>query len=180
MKLRRLKWLVPLLSVVAVQGAARPQADFAWTSGPPLIAPPKDGAVTYADLFTVEPFNNTLVVMTLTGAQVERVLQQSLDSAESQALQVSAGFSYAWRQDASGKAVLVPGSVTVNGKPLDPAASYRIVTNSFLADGGDAAEGFRQGTRRAKAGSDTAALEAWLKAASPLAPTPRDRIRLAP
>jgi endo-1,4-beta-xylanase len=47
MKFRRLKWIVPLLSVVAVQGVARPQADFAWTSSPPLIAPPKDGAITY-------------------------------------------------------------------------------------------------------------------------------------
>jgi len=47
MKLRRLKWFVPLLAVVAVQGTARPQADFAWTSSPPLIAPPKDGAVAY-------------------------------------------------------------------------------------------------------------------------------------
>lgn len=47
MNIRRLKWAIPLFSLAAIQGFARPQPDFAWISSPPLIAPPKDGAIKY-------------------------------------------------------------------------------------------------------------------------------------
>jgi 5'-nucleotidase len=140
----------------------------------------QDGTITYADLFTVQPFNNTLVVMSLTGDQLLRILEGGLATPDPLALQVSAGSSYAWRMDAAGKPALVAGSIVVNGKPLDPAATYRVVTNNFLADGGEGIAAFREGTRRMQAGTDVDALEAWLKANSPLAPTPLDRIGRAP
>ena len=35
-----------------------------------------DGVVTYGELFTVQPFGNSLVTMTLTGAQIDRMLEQ--------------------------------------------------------------------------------------------------------
>ena len=67
-----------------------------------------------------------------------------------------------------------------DGKPLDPAARYRIVTNNYLAEGGDFFTAFKAGTDEKIAGSDSAALEAWLADRSPLGPPPLNRVRLAP
>lgn len=140
-----------------------------------------DGAITYADIFAVQPFNNTLVVMTLTGRDIQAVLDQQFDGIGDVALlQVSEGFSYAWRTAADGKRSVVPGSITVNGKPLDPAARYRIVTNNYLAEGGDFFTAFKAGTDEKIGGSDSAALEDWFKAHSPIGPPTLNRIRMEP
>ena len=140
------------------------------------INPQADGTVTYNDIFTTQPFGNTLVVMTLTGAQIEAVLAQQFAGGQANILQVSDGFSYAWK---SGSGV-VPGSVRVNGAPLDPAAAYRMVTNNFLAEGGEDYAAFKAGTDRVPAGNDSEALEAWFKDHSPVGLTARDRIRVEP
>ena len=58
---------------------------------------------------------------------------------------------------------------------LDPAATYRVTTNSFLADGGDAFTVFREGTNRVGGGDDLEALIQYLGANSPVA-APPDRI----
>ncbi len=138
------------------------------------IAPGADGSVTYNDLFTVQPFGNTLVVMTLTGAQLEALLAEQFMLSEPNVLQVSGELTYAWRMGSG----LVRESVRLNGRALDPAASYRIVTNNFLAEGGEGFSGFKAGTNPVPVGGDSEALEAWFKAHSPLGPTARDRIRL--
>ncbi|HSU36339.1 MAG TPA: 5'-nucleotidase C-terminal domain-containing protein, partial [Propionibacteriaceae bacterium] len=65
--------------------------------------------------------------------------------------------------------------VKLNGTTLDPGATYRIVTNSFLADGGDAFSVFTEGTNRSGGGDDLVALIDYLGANSPVAP-PGDRI----
>jgi 5'-nucleotidase len=140
-----------------------------------------DGSVTYADIFAVQPFNNTLIVMTLTGRDIQAVLDQQFDGIGDIALlQVSDGFSYAWRTGADGKRSVVPGSISVNGKPLDPAARYRIVTNNYLAEGGDFFTAFKAGTDEKIGGADSAALEDWFAARSPLGPPPLNRIRREP
>jgi 5'-nucleotidase len=60
---------------------------------------------------------------------------------------------------------------------VDPAASYRVAANNFLADGGDGYTVFAQGTNRLGGVVDTDALAAYLGANSPVAPGPQDRIR---
>ena len=157
--------------------------DIAFMNGPGLrgaLVLKGEGEVSYADIFAVQPFNNTLVVMTLTGADILKLLDQQFDDIGPKAvLQVSDGFAYAWGRTGDGAAV-VAGSVTVGGKPLDPDARYRIVTNNFLAEGGDFFTAFKAGTDEKIAGADSAALEDWLAARSPLGPPLLNRIRLEP
>jgi 5'-nucleotidase len=158
--------------------------DIAFMNGPGLrgaLVLKGDGSVTYGDIFAVQPFNNTLTVMTLTGRDIASVLDQQFDGiGDMGVLQISDGFSYAWRKGADGKASVVAGSITVNGKPLDPNARYRIVTNNYLAEGGDFFTAFKAGTDEKVADGDSAALEAWFAAHSPLGPPPLNRIRLEP
>lgn len=139
------------------------------------LVPATDGSVTFGALYAVQPFNNELVTQTMTGAELKALLEQSFaDSGPEQFLSPSAGFAYVIdRQAPAGRRV---ASMTLDGKPIDPAASYRVTTNSFLANGGD---GFSELTRqrdRAQGGNDLDALEAWLKIAPPRAVPAEPRV----
>jgi len=138
------------------------------------------GEVTYGEAFAVQPFGNLLVTMDLTGAQIERLLEQQAVAGrpggrEVLILGVSAGFTFTYNPAGPFGDRVDPASIQLNGVTLDPAATYRIVTNNFLADGGDAFTVFREGTNRTGGGDDLAALIDYLEASSPVAP-PEDRI----
>ena len=66
-----------------------------------------DGNVTYEEAFTVQPFGNSLVTLTLTGAQIETMLEQQfcgINAAAPRVLQPSVGFAYTWNAAAVGAA----------------------------------------------------------------------------
>ncbi len=135
------------------------------------------GQVTYGEAFTVQPFGNTLVTMTLTGAQLDTLLEQQwCGQAFPRILQVSAGFTYTWDSSSPVCNRVDPASIRIGGVAVDPAGSYRITVNSFLADGGDNFTVLRSGTNRLGGPLDLDALEAYFTAASPVAPGPRHRI----
>jgi 2',3'-cyclic-nucleotide 2'-phosphodiesterase (5'-nucleotidase family) len=138
------------------------------------------GEVTYAEAFAVQPFGNLLVTMDLTGAQIERLLeQQAVENRPGGRnvliLGVSAGFTFTYDPAAPFGSRVDPATIRLNGVTLDPAATYRIVTNNFLADGGDSFSVFTEGTNRVGGGDDLQALIDYLEANSPVAP-PADRI----
>lgn len=90
-------------------------------------------------------------------------------------LQVSAGLRYSW-DSTKGPGEKV-SAIALNGVPIDPAASYRVTSNDFLANGGDGFTKLTDGTDRARApGFDVDALVAYLGAGAPVAPGPRNRI----
>jgi 5'-nucleotidase len=138
-----------------------------------------DGNVTYGEAFTVQPFGNSLVTMTLTGAQIDALLEQQWDNpapGQSRILQVSEGFSYTWDASAPVGDRVDPTSITIDGVPIDPDASYRVTVNSFLADGGDNFTVLREGTDRLGGEVDLDALVAYFETSSPVAPGAQDRI----
>jgi 5'-nucleotidase len=116
--------------------------------------------LTYAEAFEVQPFGNRLVTMTLTGDQLQRLLETQRTA--HRLLQVSNGFSYRLtRTGASGMAI-EPGSVRIGDRPLDPKKKYRVTVNSFLASGGDGFEVLKEGTDRKDGPLDIEALTAYL------------------
>lgn len=135
--------------------------------------------VTYADLFAVEPFGDLLVTLTLTGAQIKTALeaQWTYEPARPVMLQVSQGFSYSWDAARPAGDRVVPGSLKLNGAPMEPAALYRVVLQDFLADGAAGFAMFRDGKDRRPAIADLEATETYVRAHAPLAPPPADRIR---
>lgn len=137
------------------------------------------GEVSYGDVFAVQPFANNLVTMSLTGEQIRRLLEQQFRPAGQgdQILQVSKGFSYSWDDKAPLGARVVPGSVKLNALPLDPAASYRVTVNSFIASGGDAFRVLTEGQNLLTGVMDVDALEAYIKANPLLQPSPLDRVQ---
>ncbi|TFW30358.1 bifunctional metallophosphatase/5'-nucleotidase [Duganella callida] len=122
--------------------------------------------VTVGHALAVLPFSNTLTVMNLRGAQIVQLLEEQwLDGRDNKRglLQVSDGFSYEWDPARPEGGRVVPDSVRLNGMPLQMDASYRVVTNNFLAEGGDGFPTFTKGANRAPTGiRDVDALTAYL------------------
>jgi 5'-nucleotidase len=136
-----------------------------------------DGTVTYADVFSSQPFRNQLVTLTLTGAQIKDALEQQwLDPKRPRILQVSKGFNYTWDgARAYGDRVLVD-RMSLNGQPIDPAKSYRVTVNNYLAVGGDGFTVLKEGTGQQFGIYDVDALYGYFSDNSPIAPTTPSRL----
>lgn len=126
------------------------------------LVPASDGSLTFDDIYTAQPFNNTLVTQSFIGAELKAILEQGFDAnGPEQILLPSAGFAFRYdRSRAVGDRIT---SLTLDGAPIDPAVTYRVTTNSFLAQGGDSFTLFAKGRDAVIGMSDLAALEAWLK-----------------
>ena len=137
-----------------------------------------DGVVSYGEAFTVQPFGNIMQTLTLTGAQLEDVLEQQWQPSATRILQVSSTLRYAWSQSAPTGAKV--SDLRIDGVPVDPAASYRVSVNNFLAAGGDGFTGFTAGTDVTGGVVDLDALLAYLASSPGLAAPPTDRIVVLP
>jgi 5'-nucleotidase len=141
------------------------------------IARKEDGAVTYADIFASQPFRNQLVTLTLSGKQIKDALEQQWsDPKRPRILQVSKGFAYAWDAARPDGERILAERMSLNGTPIDPAASYRVTVNNFLSVGGDGFTVFKDGTAPQIGGYDVDALDGYFRANSPISPEPPQRI----
>ncbi|WP_434042925.1 MULTISPECIES: bifunctional metallophosphatase/5'-nucleotidase [Sorangium] len=158
------------------------RADLAYAASPTEAM---DGVVTFGEAFAVQPFGNSLVVMTLTGAQIHTLLEQqfrvgAMGTPQSVILQVSDGFTYTYSQSAPVDSKVDITSIRINGAPLEPARTYRVTVNSFLASGGDGFTVLNEGTDRLGGALDLDALRDYFAANSPVSPPPLDRITIVP
>lgn len=138
------------------------------------------GAVTFGQAFTVQPFNNFLVSMDMTGTQIKALLEQQFsgpNQAANKVLQI-AGITYTWNPAAAPGAKVVAGSINIAGQPLVDGTTYRIVTNNFLSDGGDGFPAFTTATDKFFGGLDIDAFANYLTAHDPYTPGPTDRISI--
>ena len=140
-----------------------------------------EGEVTFAEVSAMQPFGNTLVTMTLTGAQIDTLLEQQWSGQPApDILMPSAGFSYAWSRSAPDGERVELSSIRIDGAAVQPGGRYRVTVNSFLAGGGDGFPVLAEGTERVESVVDIDALIAYLDAHSPIAPRELDRIRAVP
>ena len=137
-----------------------------------------DGNVTYGEAFTVQPFGNSLVTLSLTAKDLKDFLEEQFAGCLGQSATAtrfalpSAGFKYTWDgAKACGARVsnvtLRTGSTTetlvdASGVVANPAKSYRVTVNNFMADGGDGYSTLRKGTNRLGGAQDIDALTAYM------------------
>ncbi|WP_242864355.1 ExeM/NucH family extracellular endonuclease [Microbacterium testaceum] len=107
-----------------------------------------DGVITFAEANAVLPFVNNLGTTSLTGDQLRRLLEQQWGDAAGRAATLSLSVSENVRYTFD--ATRAPGEritgIWIDGTPVDPAASYRVGSFSFLLSGGDAFTVFDEGT----------------------------------
>ena len=139
---------------------------------------PADGQVRYEDLFSVQPFYNNLVTMTLSGTQLLSLLEAQWlgQTGSGRILHVSRGFTYTWDASKPAGQRVVPGSVRLNGQPVLPGDSVRVTVNSFVAGGGDNFAIFKEGKNVRTGAMDVDALEAYVRNNPTVQPGALDRI----
>ena len=137
-----------------------------------------DGNVTYGEAFTVQPFGNSLVTMTLTARQLKDALEQQFAGCRGQLatriLIPALGLQYT-RDDAQGcdarirnlrllnaNGAVVDQIVDTLGALPNPGKTYRVTINNFLATGGDGFTAFNVGTATLGGAQDIDALTAYL------------------
>ncbi|MFN7957566.1 MAG: 5'-nucleotidase C-terminal domain-containing protein [Holophagaceae bacterium] len=125
----------------AAQGVIGTPVRFAITNAGGLRANLRPGQLKVADIFELMPFENELVVIELTGAEVIQVMKEGI---------VRRG-----GEPASGVKTLVGGSpeaVTYtitweDGSPIDPAATVKVATSDYLYGGGDSIPTLKKGRK---------------------------------
>jgi 5'-nucleotidase len=129
--------------------------------------------ITFGEAFTVQPFGNSMVTMTLTNQQLRDLLEQQFVGCQGQTvqriMQVSASLNYSWSAGGSCGTRIV--TVTLNGTPIvtagvvqDPTATHRVSVNNFMATGGDGYTVLLGGTNVQGGPQDIDALIAYLAA----------------
>ncbi len=120
-------------------------------------APPCD--VSFGDVFTMQPFGNTLVVMTLSGAEIKTLLESQ---SRPGGLIPSSSIRWTWRASApAGQRVQ---DLRIGGQPVVMTQDYRLTVNSFMAEGGDGFTTLRSGRNRVGGDVDVDALMSYLQA----------------
>ena len=110
---------------------AKTGADIALHNGGGIRDSIAPGRIRIRDLLRVLPFGNTLVLMELKGRDIRRILRQANRVRPGQGGYLHAsGLSWSPRQGE-------PEEIRIKGRPLEPDRTYSVVTNSFLAAGGD-------------------------------------------
>ena len=154
-----------------------------------------DGVVTYGEAFTVQPFNNIVTTNTFTGAQFLDVLKDQWCGpvAEAQVVLLpSSTLTYTYSRATATAISDTPcagaanpvSDVRIGGVPLDPAGTYKVTTNNFLADGGDGFQSLRAGTNRTSLPDfDVDSLVRYLEptlTGPAIGPAPTNRITVIP
>ena len=137
------------------------------------LVPGAGSQVSYGQVYAVQPFGNTLMTLTLSGAQLQALLEQQWNSGSNtldhpRILQVSSGFSYVW--DRAAPAGQRASDLRLDGQPIVAERDYRIGVQSYLGTGGDNFSVFTQGRDVVGGGLDVDALADWLRLESASAP----------
>ena len=151
---------------------AHAQTDMVLLNSGGIRASVNRGPITLGDFQTVMPFDNELVVMRLTGAQVLEALHHSASMSPDDGgfLQVS-GLSFVIR----GKDV---EQVMVGKSPLEADKTYTVATSDFLQGGGNGYEVFtRAQDPKILAPSINSILITYLTTKKTVAPELEGRIR---
>jgi 2',3'-cyclic-nucleotide 2'-phosphodiesterase (5'-nucleotidase family) len=133
------------------------------------------GKITLEQVYMLLPFDNNLMTMDLTGAQIIGLLEQN---AKTEGMLQVSGLKVVYDMTAAeGSRVK---ELTIGGKPADRSRTYRVTTNDFLAAGGDRFEIFRAGKNAVIGDNVRDALLDYLRKHSPVNPRTEGRIVVTP
>ena len=148
------------------------QADIAMHNNGGIRAALSKGPISFGQLYAVLPFDNQLMAMDLTGAQVLRILEHSVSSNPGKMQVAGMAFQFDMSRPAGDRIL----EATVGGEPLDPERLYRVVTIDYLASGGDGQETFLEGANAAYGDTEVWVVAQYIRDHSPVHPKMEGRI----
>jgi len=119
-------------------------ADIAVANGGGIRASIPKGPLTVGDIYTVLPFDNLLVLIEVTGQQVLDALENGFSQVEEGAGRFPQISGMRVKINLSNPVNERVIEVTVNDEPLDLEKVYKLVTNDFMAAGGDGYASFAE------------------------------------
>ncbi|MCF6409852.1 bifunctional metallophosphatase/5'-nucleotidase [Pseudalkalibacillus salsuginis] len=136
----------PLGNLVADSQRAAMETDFAFMNPGGIRSDLDQGETTWGELYTMLPFGNNLVKMTLTGDQIKKLLEQQWNGETKRILQIS-GLKYTWDKSAPEGAKVLEITDS-EGNPVDPQKQYTVTVNNYIATGGDGFTILKQGANQ--------------------------------
>jgi len=109
------------------------QVDFAFQNPGGVRASIAEGDITYQDVYAVMPFDNTIVKVELTGAEVKTLLEEAVGDGS---FLHAGGLRYT-SDYARPKGDRIVEFTKADGAAIDLAATYSVAVNNFMAQGGD-------------------------------------------
>ncbi|RMH63020.1 MAG: bifunctional metallophosphatase/5'-nucleotidase [Calditrichaeota bacterium] len=106
-------------------------ADFAFTNFGGIRSDLPIGPITPRDIFRVLPFGNAIVVLKIRGAMLRGLIERKVRGNRS-GMAIGGGRVVYKRNAPDGQKIV---SFTINGKPLDDNAWYKVATTDYLAEG---------------------------------------------
>ncbi len=154
----------PLGDFVADAQRAAAGTDLAFMNPGGLRSDIPAGPISFGTIYSVQPFGNVIMRVTLTGAQVLTLLEEQWSGAHAAVPKFlrPSGIRYVFDlRRAPGRRVIAAWDA--DNKPLDPARSYSVAVNDFLVGGGDFFPVLAEARDATEVMPDIAALEAWIK-----------------
>jgi 5'-nucleotidase len=149
----------------------------------PLISRREDNGITFGEIYSAQPFANTLMTFTLTGKQMKDMLEAQFprtlrsDADRVRVMQISSTLTYSYDLSKPYGERVMPDSVKINGTVVQADQKVRVTSSDFLFNGGEGNSVFRTGTDVVGGPLDVEALEAFLAANSPYKPATPGRIK---
>jgi 5'-nucleotidase/UDP-sugar diphosphatase len=106
---------------------------------------PAGSKLTRKDILAELPFGNKTLMLDLTGAQIKEALENGVSKIEEGAGRFPQVSGLSFTVDKAKPAGERISELMVNGAPIDPAATYKVATNDFMARGGDGYTAFKAG-----------------------------------
>jgi 5'-nucleotidase len=135
--------------------------------------------VTYAQLFSVLPFGNELIVKTMTGEGLVRLLNEQYNPGRTRVLPVSSSLTYTYDSTRPQGQRVEASAVRIGGAPLDLTRRYRVATSNFLWGGGDGVGALSSATDPVTIGVDVDLVAAYFSRQPVIRPDTESRIRAA-
>ncbi|MEW9698163.1 S-layer homology domain-containing protein [Paenibacillus sp. SI8] len=127
----------PLGNLIADAMKAELNADFAMMNGGGVRAPLNEGSITWEELFSIQPFSNTLIRVEVTGAELKEIVEAQLGTNPMYGPDSHVGgFRYTWTQVGTKRKVI--DLTFPDGTPIPANGTYTLVVNSFMYTSNDA------------------------------------------
>jgi len=133
----------PLADFVADAFREKAKTQIAIQNTGGIRAPISKGTITWGNVFEVLPFQNTMITLKMTGAQVKKTLERGLVPTIGVVSLSGLRVQFDMSRMPGDRVV---SAILTDGTPLDDSTLYSVATNDFVLIGGDGFTEFAKGT----------------------------------